>query len=392
MNFKRYIESSNSWVDSHYIKGTDTETITTLPATIYPLAQSVTLSLKGQTVQNGTPSPSNPVDVVGVGEQTANLYDKTNPDIFTGYYDSGNNRFASTPNNAFVVVPIVANATYYVQGIKRASASATVRYCTSAEHPAHGVSVLRTGTFTQSDGLTLTGDTGENYLALFACGDSDYSAYGSVNAAIAANGANLVIDNGYKIPISCGQQTTDLYLGQVQTTRTIKKLVLDGTENFTAHASIANLFRLDITDYRFSESNITLCTHYQSINNTGAAGVSNNNICFYYGSSTARIMYIMDSNYSTAADFKAYLAAQYAAGTPVTVYYLLATAETGTVNEPLMKISTYADSISGISISTTAGANTLDVQTTVKPSEVSAAFNGWHPISAVHERSGGSWT
>lgn len=41
---------------------------------------------------------------------------------------------------------------------------------------------------------------------------------------------------------------------------------------------------------------------------------------------------------------------------------------------------------------TTPGANTLDVLTTVPPSEVTATFNGWHPVSSAHERDNGAWT
>jgi hypothetical protein len=50
-----------------------------------------------------------------------------------------------------------------------------------------------------------------------------------------------------------------------------------------------------------------------------------------------------------------------------------------------------SDSLS-TSIPCTAGENTLDVQTTVQPSEVMATFEGWHPVSSAHERSGGAWT
>jgi len=67
MNFKRYVESSGTWVDSHYIRGTSTDTIT-LPTTIYGDGTNASLTIKGNTVQNGTPSPSNPVSVDGVGE------------------------------------------------------------------------------------------------------------------------------------------------------------------------------------------------------------------------------------------------------------------------------------------------------------------------------------
>jgi hypothetical protein len=43
------------------------------------------------------------------------------------------------------------------------------------------------------------------------------------------------------------------------------------------------------------------------------------------------------------------------------------------------------------SIPCTAGSNTLDVQTTVQPSEVAAGFSGWHPVQNVHERENGQW-
>ena len=86
-----------------------------------------------------------------------------------------------------------------------------------------------------------------------------------------------------------------------------------------------------------------------------------------------------------------YLAAQYAAGTPVTVWYVLETPETAVVNEPLMKIGDYADSLS-TSIPTIDGANALSVGTTVQPSEVTATYHGWHPVADVHELNNGAWT
>lgn len=43
------------------------------------------------------------------------------------------------------------------------------------------------------------------------------------------------------------------------------------------------------------------------------------------------------------------------------------------------------------SIPCTAGSNSFDVDTTVAPSEVTATFEGWHPVSAAHERENGQW-
>lgn len=78
---------------------------------------------------------------------------------------------------------------------------------------------------------------------------------------------------------------------------------------------------------------------------------------------------------NTVAGLKEYLAAQYAAGTPVVVWYALAGPETAIVNEPLAKIGDYADELHSedttITIQTVSGRNTLTIDTTLQPSSVS---------------------
>ena len=274
MNFKRYDESSDTWIDSHYIRGTATDTLT-LPQTIYGDGTNATLTLKGNTVQNGTPTPANPVPVVGVG--------------------------------------------------------------------------------------TLEG-------------------------------------NDYKIPILNNSQTTNVYLGEVQTVRLIKKYELTGNEDWRLSGTVPGAFWCNNfnSDYDNSLYNIIscLCTHYEVVpNKNGFSDLNNGCICLYCYNQTAtnyHELYIRDTTISTLEDFKTYLSQQYAANTPVTVYYVLATAETATVNEPLRKIGDYADTLS-TSIPTTDGANVVDVLTTLKPSEVSANYHGWHSVASVHERSGGQW-
>lgn len=267
MNFKKKV--SGSWTDvPHYISGTDTETITTLPATIYPLAQSVTIGLKGNTVQNGTPTSDSPVPVVGVGD----------------------------------------------------------------------------------------------------------------------------LDNGnYKIPISSANTTTPVYLGEVQTTRKIKKLVLTGgdDENWNITNNSKVLY-LAVSDSLKEQGKICYCTHYKTVNNVSSTDDVNDGECTF--NDHLNWLYIKDSNYTSAQRFKNYLADQYAAGTPVTIWYVLATEETGIVNEPLMKIGDYADTVSNISIPVTASGDTISVGTTVQPSEVKVNYKGWHPVQSVHERKNGAWT
>ena len=116
------------------------------------------------------------------------------------------------------------------------------------------------------------------------------------------------------------------------------------------------------------------CTHYQNISDgRPLANVPDNSI-YTGGGTDGQIVFIKTTDYTTVADFKSYLASQYAAGTPVTVWYVLATDQTGIVNEPLMKIGEYADTLSmeqaNVEIPTARGTNTLDVLTDVKPSEI----------------------
>lgn len=164
---------------------------------------------------------------------------------------------------------------------------------------------------------------------------------------------------GFKLPITVNGVEYPIYLGTVPTTRRIKKLVLDGTESSWAV--------LDVY-YTVNAINVRswmpcLCSHCEY---NGIIG----------GNSTTRIWIKKAAfpNCASLADFKSYLAAQYANGTPVTVWYVLAEPETAVVNEPLMKIGDYADTVSfaqaGVTIPTVNGANVLDVPTEVKPSEI----------------------
>ena len=269
MDFKKRVNSS--WVDTpNYIHNTFTDTITTLPADIYPTGTTATVGLKGNMEQNGTPTPDNPIQPQETG------------DLET-------------------------------VGVKAGQ---------------------------------------------------------------------------YKIPISSANTTTNIYLGEVETTRRIRKLVLTGTNsdgiiNATAQGIIYITPLPTLKNVRNA-----YCTHYEYVDQNQGSSMPNNSFTTSGGAGSSLWF---KTEYTTATDFKAHLAAQYAAGTPVTVWYVLANEETGIVNEPLRKIGDYADEVSGITIPTIAGTNTIDVETTLKPSEVSVNYKGWHPVSALHRFNGSSW-
>lgn len=194
----------------------------------------------------------------------------------------------------------------------------------------------------------------------------------------------------YKIPIINNGVTTPLYLESTVSNRRIKKLVLDGTEDLTLSTLDANRTVCQLTNLGCANA-LCLCTHIE-----GKLSYSSNeyNRILTYTSFNGVLYISIEKGLvgSTLETFKAYLAAQYAAGTPVTVWYVLATEETGIVNEPLMKIGDYADTVSGISIPTIAGGDTISVDTTLQPSEVTVNYKGWHPVTDVHEHTNGAWT
>lgn len=182
---------------------------------------------------------------------------------------------------------------------------------------------------------------------------------------------------GYKIPITCAGQTVPVYLGQTQTVRRIKKLVLTGTmaDGNTSITPQGIIYITPVATLK-SASN-EYCTHYKFVNQSQGSSMPLNS--FTTSGGAGKSLWFK-TEFDNVEDFKAYLAAQYAAGTPVTVWYVLAEPETAIVNEPLAKIGEYADELhsedAGVTIPTVKGDNTLTVDTDLKPSEMTITYCG----------------
>ena len=187
----------------------------------------------------------------------------------------------------------------------------------------------------------------------------------------------------YKIPILSADTTTPVYLGEVQSTRLIRKLVLTGDE-YVSYTVLSGHSRFVIYNtYQTANYRIGVCSHYKY------EYVNANNTVYHDSTNSSLLIYIFDDNYTTADDFKTYLQQQYANGTPVTVWYVLATPTTGIVNEPLRKIGDYADEVF-VKIPVTIGEDTIDVSTTIKPSKLSVLSIAWNS-GDDYKRSDGAW-
>lgn len=384
MNFKKRV--NGSWTDtSHYIHNTSTDTITTLPADIYPTGTTAMVGLKGQTVQSSTPSPTSPVMPQGTGERTGNLFDGDYAVAVMSV--SGNTATLNTASSGrTAIVKCEPNTTYTV---KKHGVSNRFIIVECDIKPVNGTAMAIIQNNSSISEYSFTTSNTAQYVAIY-CSTSSEQA----EPPLMLNTGSTALPYepyGIKIPISSASTTTPVYLGEVQTARKIKKIVFVGSEdeNWSAQGAGSGALR-----FRYTLSNsiqadtaylTSICTHLP----LGVEGSTwNTDNIFTISSNYLWIR--LDSSITTVASLKSWLAQQYANGTPFTVFYTLATPETGIVNEPLMRIGDYADTVSGITIPTITGADSFDVLTTLKPSEVELTYTGWHDAT-VEEWDGSQW-
>lgn len=194
----------------------------------------------------------------------------------------------------------------------------------------------------------------------------------------------------YKLSITVNVTEHPIYLGQVETTRRIKKWVIDGTENWSkgnySPSGGYQFFAPKPSDIANNPDWLT--THFKKGNVLNGSAFASY-LSLYPEKS------ILPEN-ATANDFKAWLAQKYQNGTPVTIWYVLATPEAAIVNEPLHKIGDYADTITmaqaDVTIPTSDGDNIISFDTSVQPSAMSATFKGWHAIPAPKTYDGNDWS
>ena len=184
-----------------------------------------------------------------------------------------------------------------------------------------------------TNGTTLTGDCTFADIQLEAGNAAtDYEPYHDMGGGTVVPSEPL-----YGLPVA--RDTVSVAVdGDVLVTRRTGVVVLDGTETWGAYATAVSVemrFRLDpgaTPGIQPPPDNDTaanlLCSHYLSVPATTGgtyecvAGISVH--------ASEKAVYIYDEQYSdgNVEAWKSYLAAQYAAGTPVTIVYELAAPET----------------------------------------------------------------
>lgn len=375
------------WVHSLRKLTTATETIQS-GDTIYANGQPITTyNIKGNEEHTGTPSPQNPVMPQGTGNKTANLLDLA----------SWTNQNTDTRSYFQIVVLFMndntqlgktSNIDIRTTGEKTIAINITEANCNRMQIKHNG----------SSRDLFIGNAYGEfygEYTLSFNCISNDPTTVGGIELQ------NIMLNSGstalpyepygqYKIPISSGSVTTPMYLTEPlmkigdtvdslasigTATYNIYKLVLTGNEQgWTKSGTYQGSFFAQVLTNINSAANdyparYAICSHAPlvALGNFASGTVS---ITGTTNNKSANIWF--GAPEWTVDDFKAFLAQEYANGTPVTIYYILATPTTETVTAP--------------SIPTTEGANSITVDTTVQPSEFTATWTGWHDAS-VKEKS-----
>jgi hypothetical protein len=339
----------------------------------------------GNTVQDGTPAPENPAEVQGVGEQTENLFDKDVAVVYNAYITRGGKWYYANDSRS-VRIQVKPNTQYTL------STEGRYTIFRILEMQSDVVPTEQDG-FPQMQSILIVYGENQSHYTFETSENAKYIVFQS-NLSVVNNWLNelmLVEGNsirsdyipyGYKIPVTVSDGrntvTTPVYIGseplhkirdyadyvdfkRSMVVRRIKKLILTGAEDWSQHSDRKTLFIFyQARDYLHVRANVALCSHFPTLTTVNGWGdIKNSNICtFYYNpnSPNSSVLYV-DMSVSSLANFKAFLSEQYEAGTPVTVWYILAEPE----EEPLGNL---------LPIQTIKGSNGLTVDTAVQPSEM----------------------
>lgn len=342
----------------------------TLPATLTGTKAGYLHRYKiyGNLEQTGTPTPSDPIYPSECGERTENLFDLSSAQEGHGIDASGNvvsqaGRITTTP------IDVSDLSTVFITWV---ASSDSIRYIYATF--SNGVLVERVANKYANTTIDVS-SADQLYICLYSSTAISKSDFTSIMLNLGSTPLPYE-PYGYKLPLTSAGQDVDIYLGESQTTRRIKKLVLTGEENtWVRNSSIGNGNAYNNTsifaNYK-TRSGIGYCTHYP------LATAASATIGVYFGAAV-NIITALSEGIDTVDKWKTYLADQYAAGTPVTIWYILATEETGTLNEPLRKIGNYADTIdstqTSAQIPTSAGSTTISwAGEGLAPSEVELTY------------------
>ena len=358
-----YEPYGNTWNTKSYAKIVDTtQQVTSFPVVVRPMENAIpSWTIKGNMVQDGTPTPTTPITPSECGEMTSNLLNTTGAQ--SGYISSNGSITQGHDNLMYTdYIEIPLNSEYLTQSSTYTMNSPALCFYDSSKTYISGEA------FSGATTKTFQVPNGAKYIR------TSYRVGSSFGNTMLNTGSTAIPYQpyGYKLDIKSGNTTTPVYLGQVQSTRKIGKYEFTGQETAYEYDANNGIYRFRLSELsieRLSNTDI-IVSHFSKATSTAEIQDGQYSIGTNY-------IYLRITSITSGSDFKTYLSAQYAAGTPVCVWYVLANETTSVVNEPLRKIGTYSDSVSGTNLSVTAQSpTTIDVDTSLKPSEMDLTYTG----------------
>lgn len=292
------------------------------PVANYPLG--VTVSWEPRQEGEGEPSPENVRPITGLDEVTVtkcgkNLLNPENVTAISGPYGltvtyEGENilHIVGKPNNA-------SNGNWAV------NVAETLDYSLSGKGLAVTVFNL-SGNLTALSAYGLRTST-EKAIAINAYLDNTVTYDARIRLAVGAE--NLTTYEPYTGTTATLTLPETIYGGELDVgtgegAKTIHRAVLDGTENWTLNAQMGNSgingYQTPL-EFLADDSYDCVCSHFSGMRWDGV--LKEDSVAV-----TSQVMVVRTNGSETLEDWKSFLAAQYAAGTPVTIAYKLATPTT----------------------------------------------------------------
>lgn len=193
--------------------GTATETIQS-GDTIYANGQPITTyTLKGNEEHTGTPSPQNPVMPNGTGDKTANLWSEE----YTGISVN------------LTYVPIYVGDGQFTLSTTTPFSGQAANLFFLAGNVASGASTGVNGVW---DGVSKTVTAIDGYVTICYRNATSNPEYFKTMLNTGST-AKPYEPHGYKIPISSGQQTIDIYIGDLPLLKSLDGTAVDEISNGT---------------------------------------------------------------------------------------------------------------------------------------------------------------
>lgn len=359
-------------------------TLKTLTASGYPcvLEGSVGMpvldyKIYGNSVQDGTPSPENPIEVQSVGDKTKNLWNgdvEQGAVVNTGALSDSNTRIRSKPikvvggleytisSNLYVRIVCCYKDGKFISTIVDKGAS-QMRKITTFIVP-DGADTIRISFILDTTGTSnVTPDMIKDAMLELVSEATPYEPYGyKIPVVVSAENhepitTNIYLDEPLR-KIGDYADVIDFERGVVE--RKIRKVIFNGTETWFRDMELSDTVRYfsvhnfpERIEMRFEKSTHFERMDYPLINTIDAVG-------FSVANRVQVVFRVSKIDFPTTDSLKKFLNEQYTKGTPVTVYYALAEPTTEPISIP--------------TIPTFDGTTVISTNTEIQPSSMEITY------------------